>query len=66
MRWQKKLTKKQLAHVKKWGGGTLAEFKRNREAQHKMKENGEVRDPLRNNEPCWECRIIARKLGLEE
>jgi hypothetical protein len=60
MKWQKKLTKKQLRHIKETtDGGLLREFKRNREAHNKEKAAGK-------SEPCWECRTIARRLGLEE
>lgn len=59
MRWQKKLTKKELQHFKfaTRGDMTLAGFKQNREEQRKL-------DP--NNEVCWECRSIALKLGIEK
>jgi hypothetical protein len=58
-RWQKKLTKKELKHIKETTNrGTLSEFKSNREAQIAQKLS-------LNMEPCWECRIIASKLGIE-
>lgn len=58
--WKKRITKKQLAHIKETTNNCLLrEFKANREAQRKEgKEVGE--------EPCWECRVIAVKLGIEE
>jgi len=57
-RWQDKLTKKELQHVKEWCSGTLAGLKRNRVEQRGYVERGFP-------EPCRECRCIARKLGLE-
>jgi len=54
MKWQKKLTKKELNHVKEFCGGTLTTFKQTRELQTKEPE------------ACWECRFIAVKLGIEE
>ncbi len=53
LKWEKKLTVKELKHVREWGGKTLAGFKANRKEQAK------------NNIQCFECRQIARKLGLE-
>jgi len=58
-RWQDKLTKKELEHVRKWAGGTLASIRKTRIAQAVDKE---VRG---GQEPCWDCRVIAKKLGLE-
>ena len=60
-RWQSKLTKKELRHLQETidGPPTLALFKLNRDAHHRMKEET-------GNEPCYECRFIARKLGIEE
>ena len=60
MKWQKKLTKKELAHVKEWCGGTLASFKRNRKEQHEQ----EAEHPI-SFMPCFDCKMIARKLGIE-
>ena len=57
MRWQDKLTKKELQHVRVDAGcRTLADIKTNREGQKKL-------DPTK--EVCWECRHIAIKLGIE-
>lgn len=63
MKWKKKLTKKELKHIKETtNGGTLAEFKRNREWQVRPdQEFGKEPDEM-----CFECRSIARKLGLED
>lgn len=64
MRFQKKLSKKELTHMRYACGGeklTLRRFKENRKFQTEdMKMN------LDKPEACWDCRIIAKKLGLEE
>ena len=59
MKWQKKLTKKELAHVKDSCGGTILGIKRTREHHRKMLEE------FPTIEPCFECKHIAIKLGLE-
>ena len=57
MKWQKKLTKKELSHIKETTNGTLGSFKRNRESHLvELAQTGK--------EPCFECRTIARKLGI--
>lgn len=60
MKWQKKLTKKERMHMKEFCGNTIEGLKRNREKQQ---------ESVRNNpdciEPCWDCKMIARKLGIE-
>lgn len=57
MRWQSKLTKKELQHVKETTErGTLSEFRRNFEAQEKHR--------TADYEPCYDCWFIAKKLGL--
>lgn len=59
MKWQDKLTKEELQHVRQWGGKTLTGFKGNRHAQREMQlERG-------GSEPCLECKHIAIKLGIE-
>ena len=65
MRWQDKLTKAERAHVRKWGGRTLAGFKENRRDQRAMVAAAQIVYGRRAIEPCWECKDIARKLGLE-
>ena len=47
------------AHLRNVAGvNTLAGLRRTRASHHRMKaENG--------MEPCWDCRNIARKVGLE-
>lgn len=51
MKWQKKLNKKELKHVKEWCGNSLRGLKNNI-------ENGS------KELPCYECMLIARKLKL--
>lgn len=57
MKWQKKLTKKELQHIKETTQrGTLAEFRRNYASQEKHR--------TQDYEPCYECWLMAKKLGL--
>lgn len=59
MNWKKKLTKAELKHIQETTQrGTLKEFKRNREAQRAIGGPCFL-------EPCYDCRRIARKLGIE-
>ena len=59
-KWQKLLTAKERKHIAETTQrSTLKEFITNRTAQEK--ENLE-----HNNEMCWECRFIAKKLGIHE
>lgn len=62
-KWMKKLTAKELQHLAEMsasGRPTLASLKANRAHQQKMKQ-----DAPESQEPCWDCRHIAHKLGLE-
>lgn len=65
MRWQKKLTKKEIKHLRETiiGPPTLRAFKVNLEFQRKCDAENEKRD---NRFPmtCMECHFIAKKLGL--
>ncbi len=58
MRWQDKLTKKELKHTHEWVGYTLGAIKA-QVAKHKVMriENEDI-------EPCFTCKAIAGKLGL--
>jgi len=59
MKWQKKLNKGELKHIKETTDApTLSAFKSNREHHHEMKKKDGI-------EPCYDCRHIAVKLGLE-
>jgi len=53
-----KLTKKEQEHLKGNEVTTLTLLKRMREDQGKMTEKY-------NRETCWDCRFIAKKLGVE-
>jgi len=55
MKWQKKLTKAELKHVKdSTVNCTLKGLKRNREFQKRQTPDA-----------CYECKAIASKLGIE-
>jgi len=56
---RKALTKKEQQHLTEMGVHSMEGFKRTREAQIKMK----AEEP--RVEPCFECRSIAAKLGME-
>ncbi len=60
MRWQNKLTKKELKHVREWVGNTLTAFK----AQVKFLAETRKNRDNDYSEPCYVCRSVARKLGL--
>lgn len=66
MKWQAKLTKKELSHLRKEGGvRTLETAKTLFAKQAEMrKEADEKGMPPGIGEPCWTCLGIARKLGL--
>lgn len=62
-KWMKGLTIKELKHLAEMsatGKPTLTSLKTNRAAQIKQKEENP-----NGLEPCWECRMIAGKVGLE-
>jgi hypothetical protein len=63
MKWKDKLTRPEQKHLREMGIYSLKAMRLNRETQVKMKEYG---DPEVKIEPCWECRRIAVKLGLEQ
>jgi hypothetical protein len=64
MRWQDKLTEEELAHVREWCGGTLAEFKKARGVLL-VEKAWNVSQGYIITEPCRACRRIAKKLGIE-
>lgn len=54
------LDAKEMNHLKKVAHApTLEAFKRTAEAQSLMRK----KNP--KFEPCWECRLIAKKLGID-
>jgi hypothetical protein len=59
-KWHKKLTMKEIRHVNEFCGGTLQGIKNTREGQRLAR----IKSPTAA-EPCWDCRMIARKLGIE-
>ncbi len=58
MKWQDKLTKKELKHTREWVGNTLVSIK-NQVAKHEK-----MRKEDKGYEPCFICKTIAGKLGL--
>ncbi len=61
MKWQDKLTKAELKHVREWVGSTLKEVK-SMMAIHKERRKEKGSEGI---EPCFICRSVARKLGLD-
>lgn len=59
MKWQDKLTKKELKHLRENGILTLSGMERNAEAQAKMRREED------SPEPCFECWSISQKLGFD-
>jgi hypothetical protein len=55
MKWQKKLTKKELKHLQEVHVTTLRAF-----VQLRKDQNAQVW-----KDPCFDCRHIAIKLGIE-
>ncbi len=55
---KKVLTKKQQNHLTKMCISSMASFETTRKAQLKQKAQ------FPDIEPCWDCRMIASKLGV--
>ena len=68
MRWQDKLTKKEMRHLRTVANcTTLIQVKTTIEDQAKAREKSLADGlPIGVAEPCWECRNIGRKLGLTD
>jgi len=65
MKWQEKITKKEMKHLREMGVSTLTEARRNADHQKIVRENGAAEGlPRGIAEPCFDCLIINRKLGL--
>lgn len=66
MKWRDKITKKELSHLRTVAGvWTLAAAKRTFSVQARMRKQADLEGiPPGIGEPCWECKEIARKLGL--
>jgi hypothetical protein len=62
--WQSKLTKRELKHLREQGITTLRDFVDCRTKQLAMKAIHIAQHPGTNSEPCWDCRMIAEKLGV--
>jgi hypothetical protein len=60
LKWEKKLTAKEVRHVRELCGGSLRSFTEQADRLANMR-----RELAYTSEPCWECRTIAIKLGLE-
>ena len=60
MKWQKKLNKKELSHLRENKMHTLQDMRENREKQRSLMERS-----TNGGEICWDCKIIAQKLGIE-
>ena len=63
MKWQGKLNKTELKHFREIAGcRTLQQFQRTLN-QHEKWRAADNHNPVL--EPCWDCRKIAAKLGME-
>ena len=56
-KWEKKLTLKEIKHLRENTDGTL------RSAKVNFKKQKELRNRMQGSYPCWDCRFIAQKLG---
>lgn len=56
---KKVLSKKEQRHLSEMGIKSMADFKRTRTEQKRMLLSGT------GFEPCWDCKMIAAKLGIE-
>lgn len=69
MKWQRKITKKEMKHLKENLGGyvTLDRFRDLRKSQRALRAEGDAKGYGPGTaEPCWTCKAIAQKLGIEE
>ena len=55
----KDLTEKEKKHLQEMDITTLTEFKLVAQTQKEMRDSQSM-----GSEPCWDCRAIAKKLGL--
>jgi len=62
MKWQDKLTKKELKHLRKDANCFTLQHVKNTVEQH---EKWRKEFP-NNSDPCFDCKAIGRKLGLIE
>jgi hypothetical protein len=59
-KWHKKLTIKEIRHVNEFMGGTIRSFRAARVVQKKCEKKFPKEFSV-----CFDCNIIARKLGIE-
>jgi len=60
MKWQNKLKKNELKHLREMGITTLHQFQKTINKQQKIR-NKDGKDGI---EPCWDCRLIMQKLDM--
>jgi len=65
-RWMKKLTKAEINHLREMGVVSLRKARETFEWQAAQRRENEKKHPDNHAvlEPCWDCKNIARKLGL--
>ena len=56
-KWEKAFTLTEIKHLRENTDGTLKSVKENFRKQQLMRERSEF------SEPCWDCKIIERKLS---
>ena len=61
-RWQDRLTAKERAHLRE---NKIRTLKRLREAR-RVQLAGKMPATVGSLESCWDCRMIAKKLGVEQ
>jgi hypothetical protein len=61
----KKLTKKELGHLKNEGLNNTFLFQQNVNRLEELRKEQRKRFGKVTCEPCWDCKFIARKLGVK-
>jgi hypothetical protein len=59
--WTDKLNKEEIQHLMDTKVFSITDMQQVRNDQRKL-----MSSVPGSHEPCWECRIIAKKLGLEK
>lgn len=59
----KDLSKKERKHLREMDCDSLRKFKQNAQGQKEMRDAPPPKG-FTFYEPCWDCRAIAKKLGL--
>ena len=63
---KKVLTKKEQRHLTEMGINSMSVFLATRKDQIKMRKEADKEGlPPGIGEPCWKCKIIAQKLGVD-